>query len=164
MSNARLTLSWGGPPRLPGYSQSMSSPSKFLVRKNFIVELTNSDLVLFNNAISLKALLPKFHPPTANEVFKDGFSIFKLLNLSYLKKKENIYNFVYALSFKNFFRQRSLVFHNWLSERFNLVDACIMYVGFKYKWISYALSAYLCGTVYLAVVIKKVDIYFPKIP
>jgi hypothetical protein len=40
----------------------------------------------------------------------------------------------------NFFRQTSLLFHKWLSERFNLVDAWIVYAGYKNTSISYALS------------------------
>jgi hypothetical protein len=66
--------------------------------------------VLFNNAISLKALLPKFHPPTANEVFKDGFSIFKLLNLSYLKKKK-----IYIILFMHYHSKISFDRRRWCS-------------------------------------------------
>ena len=31
----------------------------------------------------------------------------------------------------NFFRQTSLLFHEWLAERFNLEDAWIVNVGYK---------------------------------
>lgn len=87
INEAKFILSCGGPPRVAGYSQSMSSPSKFLFRKNSIVEFINIDLLLGWEAISLKGLLPKFQPPTASNVFNDGFDSFKLLNRSYLKCK-----------------------------------------------------------------------------
>jgi hypothetical protein len=37
----------------------------------------------------------------------------------------------------NFFRHMSLLFHKWLPERFNLVDAWIVYVRYKDTPISY---------------------------
>lgn len=72
----RFSLSPGAPPRSPGYSQSMSIPSKFLSRKNFIADMMNSFLLSGVDTIFVKGLLPAVHPPIEIRVFSAGFSIF----------------------------------------------------------------------------------------
>ena len=84
---AKFSLSSGLPPRLVGYSQSKSSPSKPCFRKKSITELTKSSLLSVDATIGENAWLPAFQPPTAKRVLISLFLFFRLLNRSYLKRK-----------------------------------------------------------------------------
>lgn len=95
----KRSLSWGGEPRLPGYSQSRSSPSNWYWRRNVIALLmkvwrlaaletiavnleTESQMLIFLHCFIhlMKALIPssyfwvpRFHPPMASRVFRLRF-------------------------------------------------------------------------------------------
>ena len=83
-SLVNLSLSPGGLPLFAGYSQSMSTPSKFLFLRNFTVLVANSRRLVGVATILVKGSDPMFQPPTAINVFMAGFFAFMSLNREYL--------------------------------------------------------------------------------
>lgn len=80
----RFSLSSGGPPLDPGYSQSKSRPSKPRVRRYWMVVLTNSSRLSLVDAMVLIGAFPSVQPPMANRVFSFGFFFLRSFILAYL--------------------------------------------------------------------------------
>ena len=79
-------LSSGGLPRLAGYSQSRSRPSKPWSVRKVIEWSTKSWRIVLVATILEKSADPMFQPPTASRVFSCGFRALRLFTLSYLQQ------------------------------------------------------------------------------
>ena len=75
-----LSLSSGGLPRLAGYSQSRSSPSKLRDLRKFTEWSAKSWRLSAVDTILVKGAEPRFQPPTASSVFRLGLIFFRALN------------------------------------------------------------------------------------
>ena len=73
LENPWIPLSTGGDPRLAGYSQSRSKPSKPWVRRYEIEFWINSSRELALETIALNVAEPWVQPPTAKVTLRDGF-------------------------------------------------------------------------------------------
>lgn len=85
----KWVLSSGGLPLLAGYSQSMSRPSKPCFCRNWTDVVAKSLRPASVATIRVKGADPIFHPPTANNVFREGFRCLRLLKRSYLRRHWN---------------------------------------------------------------------------
>ena len=80
-SSAKLALSSGRPPwpAWPGYSQSMSRPSKLCSRSQLMAELTNCWRLAEVADMALNPSERAVNPPTASKVFSPGLFSFRSL-------------------------------------------------------------------------------------
>ena len=144
MSSVYLYLSSGGLPRLPGYSKSMSSPSKFLVLRKVIDVWTNSARLADVASMGVTLSIPKFQPPTASVKTKSGFCCLRLMKRSYLVSQH--ISFKQKRLMKITDNQKATDRFLRTSRNFNSVNALISELSsiFKSSLLQYA--GYFLGT------------------